>query len=128
MRLLLDTHALLWWLTDDERLSATAREAIAEEKNEVCVSAASAWEIATKAQLGRLEGVPGAVERFAELVAADGFVHLAVTYRHALRAGGYRQEHRDPFDRVLAAQSELEGLLLVTRDLAFAAFGSQTLW
>lgn len=128
MRLLLDTHALLWWFTDDERLSAAAREAIADESHEVFVSAASAWEMATKQRLGKLEGVPGAVERFAELVAADGFLHLPVTYLHGLRAGGYEQDHRDPFDRMLAAQSELEALLLVSRDPAFDAFGSKTLW
>jgi PIN domain nuclease of toxin-antitoxin system len=128
MRLLLDTHALLWWFTDDGRLSATAREAIADEKNEVFVSAVSAWEIATKQRLGKLEGVPAAAERFSELVAADGFLHLPVSYLHALRAGGYRQDHRDPFDRMLAAQSELESLRLVTRDPAFEAFGSKTLW
>ena len=128
MRLLLDTHALLWWQTDDARLSAPARAAIADEANEVFVSAASAWEIATKLRIGKLEGVPHAAERFDELVRADGFRHLAVDHRHALRAGGYPQTHRDPFDRMLAAQSELEALTLVSVDPAFAAFGTPTLW
>ena len=128
MRLLLDTHALLWWFTDDDRLSDTARRVIGDEANEVFVSAASAWEIATKERLGKLDGVPDAAARFAELVAADGFVHLPVSYLHGLRAGGYELPHRDPFDRMLAAQSELESLVLVTRDPVFEAFGTRTVW
>ena len=128
MRLLLDTHAFLWWVTDDERLSAAAKLAIADADNQIFVSAASAWEIATKQRLGKLDGVPRAGERFSELVMADGFQHLAVDHRHALRAGGYALEHRDPFDRMLAAQSELEALPLVTRDPAFALFGTRILW
>lgn len=128
MRLLLDTHALLWWFTDDERLSAAARQAIADETNDIFVSAASASEISTKQRLGKLDSVPQAAERFAELVAADGFLHLPVTHLHALRAGAYTLAHRDPFDRMLAAQSELESLQLVTRDPVFQDFASQTLW
>ena len=128
MRLLLDTHAFLWWVTNDERLSATAKQAIADPDNEVFVSAASAWEIATKQRLGKLEGLPEVVERYGELVAADGFQHLAVDHQHALRAGGYAVDHRDPFDRMLAAQSELERLPLVTRDPAFARFGTRLFW
>jgi PIN domain nuclease of toxin-antitoxin system len=128
MRLLLDTHAWLWWITDDPSLSAAARAAIGDETNDIFVSAASAWEIATKHRLGKLEGLPQAAARFAELVAADGFQHLAVDYLHALRAGAYDVAHRDPFDRMLAAQSEIESLPLVTRDPAFAAFSIATLW
>jgi PIN domain nuclease of toxin-antitoxin system len=128
MRLLLDTHALLWWFTADPQLSARAAAAIADEANAVHVSAATAWEIATKQRLGKLDEVPHAAERFAELVAADGFLHLPVSYLHGLRAGGYVLAHRDPFDRMLAAQSELESMLLVTRDPAFAAFPVATLW
>jgi PIN domain nuclease of toxin-antitoxin system len=128
MRILLDTHTLLWWFTDDERLSSTAREMIGEESNDVFVSAASAWEIATKQRLGKLPGVPQAAERFAELVAADGFIHLSITHLHAVRAGGYDIAHRDPFDRVLAAQTELESMSLVTRDPAFELFGVSTVW
>ena len=128
MRLLLDTHALLWWWTDDPRLSATARAAIADESNEVFVSAASAWEVATKHRLGKLKEVPQAMARFAELVTADGFTPLPIDHRHALRAGSNPQEHRDPFDRMLAAQSEIEDLTLVTCDAALAAFGGKRLW
>lgn len=128
MRTLLDTHVLLWWFTDDSRLSAAARATIADEANEIFVSAASAWEIATKARLGKLEGIPEAAVRFAELVDADGFAHLPMTHLHALRAGAYPHPHKDPFDRMLAAQSELESLVLVTRDPAFTSFGTRTFW
>jgi PIN domain nuclease of toxin-antitoxin system len=125
---LLDTHALLWWWTDDPKLSARSRQAIADENNQVLVSAASAWEIATKHRLGKLPHADQAVARFAELVAADGFEHLPVNYLHSLKAGGYPGEHRDPFDRVLAAQAELENALLVTLDPVFAHFQCRLLW
>ncbi|MCK0507094.1 type II toxin-antitoxin system VapC family toxin [Aromatoleum anaerobium] len=128
MRYLLDTHALLWWFTDDPRLSPAAREAIADDANAILVSAASAWEIATKHRLGKLNEAADAVRRFDELVAADGFQHLPVCHFHALKAGSYPAEHRDPFDRMLAAQSELESVQLITCDPAFALFGTATLW
>jgi PIN domain nuclease of toxin-antitoxin system len=128
MRVLLDTHTLLWWFTDDDRLSTTARDTIGDDANDVLVSAASAWEIATKQRLGKLDEVPQAADRFAELVAADGFAHLPITYLHSLRAGGYEVAHRDPFDRMLAAQSELERVTLVTKDPILSLFGVKTLW
>ncbi len=128
MRLLLDTHALLWWVTDDPQLSSRVRDAILDEANDIFVSAASAWEISTKARLGRLNSMSGISDRFSELVAADGFGHLAISYLHCLRAGAYRALHRDPFDRVLAAQTEIESLTLITRDPTFSLFDSRTLW
>jgi PIN domain nuclease of toxin-antitoxin system len=128
MRALLDTHTLLWWFTNDDRLSSAARALIGDDSNEVFVSAASAWEIATKHRLGKLDGVPQAADRFAELVDADGFVHLPITHLHSLRAGRFDVPHRDPFDRMLAAQSELEQFALVTRDPAFGQFGVTTHW
>lgn len=127
-RLLLDTHALLWWWSDDPSLPAAAREAIADPESRVFVSAVSAWEMATKMRLGRLAAHQGIVSRFHELVAADAFGHLPVTYRHGLHAGGYPVDHRDPFDRMLAAQAELESLTLVTSDTAFADFPVDLLW
>lgn len=128
MRLLLDTHTFLWWVTDDPQLSATARTAIADEGNPVLVSAASAWEMATKHRLGKLGSAAEAVDRYDELILADGFEHLAIDHRHALKAGSYTQAHRDPFDRMLAAQSELDRLTLLTRDAAFEAFDIDVLW
>lgn len=128
MRYLLDTHALLWWWTDDPQLSPLARTLIETETNEIWVSAASAWEIATKYRLGKLKEAGDVVARFPELVAADGFAHLPVTYLHALRAGSYACPHRDPFDRMLAAQAEQDALVLLTCDSAFAAFGTRVVW
>lgn len=128
MRFLLDTHALLWWWTDDPKLSARARAAIADETNTLLVSAASAWEIATKHRLGKLDLAAEAVPRFGELIAADGFEHLPITHLHALTAAGYAVDHRDPFDRMLAAQSALESAPLISCDPAFAAFSVQTVW
>ncbi len=127
-RLLLDTHVLLWWWTDNPSLSSLARDSIADAASEVFVSAASAWEIATLQRLGRLDNAPDAARRFHELVMSDQFRHLAVTYTHCLRAGAYPAEHRDPFDRMLAAQSEIEALVMVTKDLAFGQFGTKVIW
>lgn len=128
MRLLLDTHALLWWWTNDSRLSSVARSAIADEANEVFVSAASAWEVAIKNRLGKLQEAPQAAQRFMELLQADGFTAMAVEFRHALYAGSYPHDHRDPFDRMLAAQSEMENLTLITCDAALASFACKRLW
>lgn len=127
MRLLLDTHVLVWWWTNDPRLSHGARKAISRESNDILVSAASAWELATKQRLGKL-GLPDAVDRFGELCAADGFSHLAVSWDHARQASAYRLANRDPFDRLLAAQAELERLTLITADPALAAFPAKRLW
>ena len=128
MKLLLDTHALLWWWKDDPRLSKRAATAIADEANAVLVSAASAWEIATKHRIGKLPGAESAIHEFNELIVADGFSHLAVTYQHALKAGGFDIEHRDPFDRMLAAQSVIEGATLVTDDAAMKLFRVKCFW
>lgn len=128
MRLLLDTHAFLWWVTDEQSLSGTARTAIADESNVIFVSAATAWEIATKVRLGKLDEAAGACDRFTELVAADGFLLMPIEASHALKAGSYRVPHRDPFDRMLAAQTALEGMKLVTQDPAFKQFGTDMYW
>lgn len=128
VNLLLDTHALLWWFTDDPRLSSRVRDYLLDVSNPIFVSAASAWEIATKQRIGKLNDLPDVTKHFADLVAADGFTHLPITYLHALLAGRYAQAHRDPFDRMLAAQSQLEVLTLVTCDAAFAAFECRTVW
>jgi PIN domain nuclease of toxin-antitoxin system len=128
VRVLLDTHALLWWFVDDPRLSHQARAVIADQESEILVSTASAWELATKFRLGRLPEAEGAILRFAELVDADGFTHLPITHRHATLAGTFDSSHRDPFDRVLAAQAIVEGVPLLTRDPAFSQFPVQVLW
>ena len=128
MKLLLDTHALLWWWGADARLSKRATKAIADEANTVLVSAASAWEIATKFRIGKLPGAQTAIAQFDTLLLADGFDHLAITSQHALRAGSFELRHRDPFDRMLAAQALTEGATLVTDDAAMKLFRVKCLW
>ena len=127
-RLLLDTHALLWWLADPAQLSAKAHAAIAEPEHQVLVSAASAWELATKVRLGKLEIAQKLLSELPDVLASQGFELLPIQFSHGLRAGGYPQAHRDPFDRLLAAQAELEGLTLVSLDPALQAFPCHLLW
>lgn len=128
MKLLLDTHALLWWWGADARLSKRATKAMADEANSVLVSAASAWEIATKFRIGKLPGAQTAIDQFEMLLVADGFEHLAINARHALRAGSFDVNHRDPFDRMLAAQALAEGATLVTDDAVMKLFRVKCLW
>jgi PIN domain nuclease of toxin-antitoxin system len=118
VRLLLDTHALLWWLAD-EGLNDQAREAIADPANLVAVSAASAWEIAVKKALGKL-AAPDDLER---QVQTGGFVPLAISIGHGIVAGQLPRHHEDPFDRMLIAQAFAEGLTIVTRDKRFGDYG-----
>ncbi len=128
MTLLLDTHALLWWLFDDPNLSERARAAITERANTVIVSSASAWEIATKWRLGRLPEAGDAVRRLPELLVECGFETLSVSVLHALAAGALTTAHRDPFDRMLIAQATLEELTLVTKDTAISNSFANVLW
>jgi PIN domain nuclease of toxin-antitoxin system len=128
VRLLLDTHALLWWLDGDALLSPAARKAIADEENEVLVSAASAWEITTKHRLGKLPGAATVAADVAGAVASQGFASLAITLTHGQKAGALPGPHRDPFDRMLIAQAMLDELLLVSNEIVFDAYGTQRLW
>jgi PIN domain nuclease of toxin-antitoxin system len=128
LKLLLDTHALLWWWGADPRLSKRAIKAITDEANTVLVSAASAWEIAIKFRLGKLPRAERAIGQFNELLIADGFEHLTMTAQHALKAGGFEANHRDPFDRMLAAQALIEGATLVTNDAAMKLFRAKCIW
>lgn len=128
MRAILDTHALLWWLADDPALSRAARAFIAEPRNACLVSAASAWEIATKVRLGKLpSGVELAAE-FAGLIEREGFHLLSISVDHALRAGLLPGSHRDPFDRMLIAQAQADGLPLISNEHLFDAYAIRRLW
>jgi PIN domain nuclease of toxin-antitoxin system len=118
VRLLLDTHAFLWWRLDAPELGAAAKEAIANDANEVFVSSAVAWEIVIKRALGRLE-FAGSVDR---AVGQEGFSHLAITLAHADEVAALPDLHRDPFDRMLVAQARVESLTLVTRDPSIRAY------
>lgn len=128
MKLLLDTHAVVWWWLDDPRLPAKARDAIADPTNLVHVSAASAWEIATKSRAGKWPDVARIVDEFPALLRKSRFVPLPITVEHAARAGALPGAHRDPFDRMLAAQSAAEAAPLVTADTLFASLGTDVLW
>jgi PIN domain nuclease of toxin-antitoxin system len=128
LRLLLDTHALLWWWGEPKLLSARARALIAERRNDVYVSAATAWELSTKVRLGKLPEAAQAAQHYLDWVREDGFIPLDVRAEHALRAGLLSAPHRDPFDRMLAAQALLEGLEVVSRDPRLAALGAKTVW
>ena len=128
MRALLDTHTLLWWLFDDRRLSVRARAAIEEGANDILVSSVTGWEIATKHRLGRLPHASAALKDLPGTIRRAGFDVLPISMAHALAAGGLLGPHRDPFDRMLAAQSRLDGVPLVTNDGAFASLGVVTLW
>jgi PIN domain nuclease of toxin-antitoxin system len=128
VRLLLDTHVLIWWLAGDPMLSANAKAAIADPGNEALVSAASAWEIATKYRIGKLpQGAPLAVD-MPGVLAGQGFVELPITVRHGQAAGSLPGPHRDPFDRMLIAQAVLVDLVLVSNEAVFDRYGVRRLW
>ena len=128
MRLLLDTHTLIWAIADPSRLSTRAREAILEDSNELVVSAGSAWEIATKHRIGNLPGAEQLLDAWADALGRLRAEPAPIEHAHALRAGRYTAAHRDPFDRLLAAHAELAAIPLVTADGAFAAFPVTTIW
>jgi PIN domain nuclease of toxin-antitoxin system len=126
--LLLDTHTVLWWLEGDQRLSKLACDAILSEDEAVYVSAASAWEIATKYRLGKLSSVAAIEGQIASVLAKNGFTPLDVTLAHGQRAGLLEGPHRDPWDRMLIAQALMESLTLVSNEVLFDRYGVRRLW
>jgi PIN domain nuclease of toxin-antitoxin system len=128
VRLLLDTHALLWWLAGDEALSDTARGAIGDPDNEIFVSAATAWEIATKYRLGRLPGAAIVAADISGAVASQGFIELPINMRDGQTAGGLPAIHKDPFDRMLIAQAIDADMVIVSNEGLFNAYGVPRLW
>jgi PIN domain nuclease of toxin-antitoxin system len=128
VKLLLDTHTVVWWWLDDPRLPGTARAAIAATANTVCVSAVSAWEIATKSRLGKWPDVERIVDEFPSLLRRSRFVPLPVSVEHARLAGTLNGPHRDPFDRMLIAQSREEKAALVSCDAVFGGYGVDVIW
>jgi PIN domain nuclease of toxin-antitoxin system len=128
LRLLLDTHALIWWLAGDDALSRRAREAIADEVNEIAVSAASAMEIATKFRIGKLPGAALLAQSFEEIIAEQGFGELPISVHHARLAGEMNIAHKDPFDRLLIAQAQVEDMVLVSNEALFDGFAVKRLW
>lgn len=128
MRLLLDTHTFLWWVNDSPELSRRARTAIAGQRNECFLSLASCWEISIKVSIGKLE-IPGAIDRFVQdQLAVNRIRELPIDLRHAARAGALPFHHRDPFDRLLAAQALEEELSIVSVDPIFRKYGVKRIW
>lgn len=125
---LFDTHALVWWWIGDKALPDRVASDIGDERNAIFVSAVSAWEIATKCRIGKWEAAIPVFENFEALAQADGFEMLPVTVAHGLLAGALAGEHRDPFDRMIAAQAMHDDLTVITRDPALAALGCRTFW
>jgi len=127
-KFLLDTHALLWWLFDDPRLSRPAYDIIQEPDNKILVSSASGWEIATKYRLGKLPHAGEAAHNLPSLLRRSRMTVLQISMEHALAAGSLPGPHRDPFDRMLIAQGRLEDLTIVTSDPAFEQYPVTLLW
>lgn len=119
MSYLIDTHILLWWLFDDPKLDSECRDIIRNPNCRILVSSATAWEIATKYRIGKLPEAKQLVAEYLQILHQAKFTELAITTAHALRAGSLPIEHRDPFDRMILAQAELESLPLITYDKAF---------
>jgi PIN domain nuclease of toxin-antitoxin system len=128
VRALLDTHALLWWLSDDDKLSRPAWRVVASARNEILVSAASAWEIATKVRLGKLRDPTGLAAQLAERIAAERFEPLSITIDHGRRAGMLPAHHKDPWDRMLIAQAQAEGVAIVSNDAILDTYGVERIW
>lgn len=128
MRLLLDTHALVWWFADDPKLASTVRQIIADPASVILVGAASAWEIATKFRLGKMPSVSPIVSDIEGYVRAEAFVPLPVTLHHAQTAGGLAGPLRDPFDRMLIAQTLEEGCTLASNETVFDRYGVHRIW
>jgi PIN domain nuclease of toxin-antitoxin system len=128
MRLLLDTHTLLWWVEDAPQLSVKARKTIAAPDAECYVSLASAWEMAIKCQLGKLKLATSVRQYFPSQLAANGFVQLDIAFRHVARVESLPFHHRDPFDRLLVAQALEEKFTLVSADAIFDAYGVKRIW
>ncbi len=128
MRYLLDTRALLWWLFDDPKLSELARGVIADPDHEILVSAASAWEIATKHRIGKLPEAGDVAQSLTAYIRRARFTELAVSVEHALLAGNLPGPHRDPFDRMLMAQASALSSPLITLDPVFQDYGVTVIW
>ena len=128
MRVLLDTHSFLWWLADSGRLSRRAFLAIADDANDIVVSAASAWEIATKYRLGKLPHGEAVATDVSGCIARQGFEELPISVADAERAGRLPGPHRDPFDRMLVAQALAHDLAIASNEDVFDRYGVDRIW
>ena len=128
MRLLLDTHTLIWWLTENSSLPASSRKLIGSRNSQVLVSAVSAWEIATKVRLGRLDVAADLASDFGGYLAQERFESLSISTEHGIRAGSLPGSHKDPFDRMLVAQAQIESLAIVSNDALLDGYGVNRVW
>jgi PIN domain nuclease of toxin-antitoxin system len=128
VRLLLDTHVLLWWLTDDPKLPARCAELIEDPTNDVAISPVSGYELRFKATKGLLPGGDALAADIGPMAERSGIAVLPLTLAHALLAGALPLPHRDPFDRLLAAQAQLAGYVMLSADAAFDGLGTQRTW
>ena len=128
MQILLDTHAIIWWFSGSNRLPLTARQVIADDGNDVLVSAASAWEITTKHRLGKIPNAEALALDISGAIAAQSFQPLPITVDDAARAGALPGPHRDPFDRMLIAQALAHDLVVVSNETRFDRYGVRRLW
>ena len=128
MRLLLDTHAFIWWFSGSSRLSLPARQELEDDGNDVMVSAAAAWEIATKHRLGKLPDAEALALDITGAIAGQNFEELPITVEDAARAGALPGPHRDPFDRMLIAQALARNLVLISSESLFDRYGVRRLW
>ncbi|MBX3506882.1 MAG: type II toxin-antitoxin system VapC family toxin [Parvibaculum sp.] len=128
MRLLLDTHTFIWWMTNDAALPPSTRKAIADEENSVFLSAATAWEMTIKYKIGKLPVVAGFIADVPTAIEEQGFIELPIGIAHGQAAGALDGHHKDPFDRMLIAQALADDLTLVSNDMQFDAYGVKRLW
>ncbi len=128
MQLLLDTHTFLWWVIDDERLSQAARRAIADDENDVLISAASAWEITTKHRVGKLPAAEALADDVVGKIALEGFGELSISVDDAARAGALPGPLRDPFDRMLIAQALSRNHIVISNESLFDLYAVRRLW
>lgn len=128
MRVLLDTHTFYWWLYFPELLPEKVRHMLSDPEVTGLVSAVSAYEMSYKHHRGNWPEIAGLVAAFEEIVEAEGFELLPLAARHAIRAGAYPREHRDPFDRMLVAQAMVEGVTLVSKDKGLREMGAEVVW
>ena len=128
MHLLLDTHALIWWMTNSPSLPDPVRRLMSDKRNTIFVSAASAWEMATKVRLGRLPAASEITRNFQEYLTQSGFESLPVSAAHGIRAGFLPGPQHDPFDRMLIAQAQAENLTVVSNEVVFDSYGIRRVW
>ncbi len=128
MKLLLDTSAFLWWYKAPQFLSPNVRQVLSEQKWRIYLSAASAWEVATKVRLGKLPEAARLIERFDDYLEEQNFVAIPVSTTHARLGGSLASPHRDPFDRIIAAQAQIEDMPVATTDVAFQTLGVRIFW